>query len=250
MAAIQVSNIQVLNNPCGFLEPFQFEITFEASQQLQEDLEWRVTYVGSADSEEHDQVLDSVLVGPVPLGTNRFVFETPAPDPSKIPVGDLVGVTVVLVECLYRDKVFVRVGYYVSNENPDDPTAGGTSGTGDDGMEVEDIKSESEASEDEDEEEDMAVDDGTGSNENKQQQQSSAQSSSTKSQPHQQQQQQSRPAVNVDPAKIRRIILEDKPRVTRFPIDWDLVQQQQPIDQDFLAQQQQQQQQQHAMMGM
>ena len=38
------------------------------------DLEWKIIYVGSADNVDHDQVLDSVLVGPVPIGKHRFVF--------------------------------------------------------------------------------------------------------------------------------------------------------------------------------
>lgn len=39
------------------------------------DLEWKLTYVGSAESEKYDQVLDSVLVGPVAAGQFRFVFQ-------------------------------------------------------------------------------------------------------------------------------------------------------------------------------
>lgn len=39
------------------------------------DLEWKIIYVGSASSEDHDQVLDSVLVGPVPQGRHKFLFE-------------------------------------------------------------------------------------------------------------------------------------------------------------------------------
>lgn len=39
------------------------------------DLEWKITYVGSAESSEYDQVLDSVLVGPVAVGSYRFVFQ-------------------------------------------------------------------------------------------------------------------------------------------------------------------------------
>ena len=39
------------------------------------DLEWRIIYVGSAESMEHDQVLDTILVGPVPGGKHMFVFE-------------------------------------------------------------------------------------------------------------------------------------------------------------------------------
>lgn len=39
------------------------------------DLEWKIIYVGSAESEEFDQILDSVLVGPVPAGRHMFVFQ-------------------------------------------------------------------------------------------------------------------------------------------------------------------------------
>jgi hypothetical protein len=39
------------------------------------DLEWKLTYVGSAESDKHDQVLDTVLVGPVAQGSYKFVFQ-------------------------------------------------------------------------------------------------------------------------------------------------------------------------------
>lgn len=39
------------------------------------DLEWKIIYVGSAESEAYDQILDSVLVGPVPAGRHKFVFQ-------------------------------------------------------------------------------------------------------------------------------------------------------------------------------
>jgi hypothetical protein len=38
------------------------------------DLDWKVTYVGSAASPEYDQELESVLVGPVPIGISKFVL--------------------------------------------------------------------------------------------------------------------------------------------------------------------------------
>jgi histone chaperone ASF1 len=79
MALINVLNITVHNNPAGFLDPFQFEVTFDCTGTLGDDLEWRVIYVGSAESSEHDQELDNVLVGPVPEGTNRFVLNVSRP---------------------------------------------------------------------------------------------------------------------------------------------------------------------------
>lgn len=114
MALVQVTDVAVLNNPARFTDPFQFEIQFECLQELSEgiwhtpiftdtrvfgcpsctlprrdsycvvvvvvnewstDIEWKITYVGSAESEKYDQELDSVLVGPVPVGCNKFVFQ-------------------------------------------------------------------------------------------------------------------------------------------------------------------------------
>ncbi|KAL7538905.1 hypothetical protein ACHAXR_008865, partial [Thalassiosira sp. AJA248-18] len=155
----------VLDNPAPFLSPFSFEITFECLQPLSDDLEWKVLYVGSAEDTSHDQVLDEILVGPIPVGINKFVLQADAPDTSQIPEGDVLGVTVVLVTCSYREKEFVRVGYYVNNEyaEPYDEEAG--------------------------------------------------------------------PPKPLDMNKVRRCVLSEKPRVTRFPIQWgdkeEVVQQQQ-----------------------
>ena len=35
---------------------------------------------------------------------------------KKIPTHDLLGVTVILLSCFYREREFIRVGYYVSSE--------------------------------------------------------------------------------------------------------------------------------------
>jgi histone chaperone ASF1 len=148
----------VLDNPTCFLNPFQFEITFECLQELDDgkfavlirvgcfsekrfqtakttvrsavcsysvrslwpctpaDLEWKVLYVGSAHDSHLDQVLDEILVGPVPVGMNKFVLQADAPAVERLPDDDILGVTVVLVTCSYREREFVRIGYYVNNE--------------------------------------------------------------------------------------------------------------------------------------
>lgn len=116
MAKIHINDVTIHQNPSPFSSPFEFQITFECTEELSEDLEWKIIYVGSAESDAHDQVLDSVLVGPVPIGRHTFVFQAKSPDPCQIPDVDLVGVTVVLLTCSYRDREFVRVGYYVNNE--------------------------------------------------------------------------------------------------------------------------------------
>ena len=78
--------------------------------------------MGSAQDMTRDQILDEILVGPVPVGVNKFVLQADAPDPSQMAQEDLLGVTVVLVTCSYKEREFVRVGYYVNNEYHD-PTA-------------------------------------------------------------------------------------------------------------------------------
>jgi len=119
MAKVHVLNVCVLDNPAKFATKFEFEITFECVEDLPEDLEWKIIYVGSAESEEFDQILDTVYVGPVPEGRHKFVFSADPPNPHKIPVTDVVGVTVILLTCSYRSQEFIRVGYYVCNEYTD-----------------------------------------------------------------------------------------------------------------------------------
>jgi histone chaperone ASF1 len=74
------------------------------------DIEWKVTYVGSANDPSKDQVLEEVLVGPVTVGVNRFILQSAPPDHTAISVPDLVGVTVLLITCSYMDEEFVRIG--------------------------------------------------------------------------------------------------------------------------------------------
>ncbi|XP_074835983.1 histone chaperone ASF1B [Carettochelys insculpta] len=119
MSRVSVLGVSVLENPSPFGHPLRFQVQFECGEALPHDLEWKIIYVGSAESEEYDQVLDSVLVGPVPAGRHMFVFEAEAPNPALIPESDAVGVTVVLITCTYLGQEFIRVGYYVNNEYTD-----------------------------------------------------------------------------------------------------------------------------------
>lgn len=120
MSIVSLLGIKVLNNPANFSDPYEFEITFECLEPLRSDLEWKLTYVGSSRSLEHDQELDSILVGPVPVGVNKFVFTADPPSPELIPASELVSVTVILLSCSYDGREFVRVGYYVNNEYDDE----------------------------------------------------------------------------------------------------------------------------------
>ncbi|CAL1698261.1 unnamed protein product [Somion occarium] len=116
MSIVTIRNVEFLNNPARFLDPYHFRVTFECIAQLPEDLEWRLIYVSSPGNEELDQELDDCLVGPVPAGINAFEFEGSAPNPAKIPPEDVLGVAALILTGSYKDQEFVRVGYYQNTE--------------------------------------------------------------------------------------------------------------------------------------
>ncbi|XP_028785521.1 histone chaperone ASF1B isoform X2 [Neltuma alba] len=120
MSAVNITNVTVLDNPASFLTPFQFEISYECLTPLKDDLEWKLVYVGSAEDETYDQLLECALVGPVNVGNYRFILQADPPDPSKIREEDIIGVTVLLLTCSYLGQEFVRVGYYVNNDYDDE----------------------------------------------------------------------------------------------------------------------------------
>ncbi|EPX73711.1 histone chaperone Cia1 [Schizosaccharomyces octosporus yFS286] len=160
MSIVNILSVNVLNNPAKFSDSYKFEITFECLEPLKSDLEWKLTYVGSATSQSYDQILDTLLVGPIPIGINKFVFEADPPNIDLLPeLSDVLGVTVILLSCAYEENEFVRVGYYVNNE---------MEGINLQEMEDTEIKK-----------------------------------------------------VKVDISKVWRNILAEKPRVTRFNIQWD-----------------------------
>ncbi|PIL25870.1 hypothetical protein GSI_11623 [Ganoderma sinense ZZ0214-1] len=116
MSIVTIRNVEFLNNPARFLDPYHFRVTFECVAELPEDLEWRLIYVASPGNEALDQELDDCLVGPVPVGVNAFEFEGSAPNPSKIPPEDVMGVAALILTGSYKEQEFVRVGYYQNTE--------------------------------------------------------------------------------------------------------------------------------------
>ncbi|CAF2131999.1 unnamed protein product [Rotaria magnacalcarata] len=115
-----ISNVNVHNNPAKFLSNYTFEIKFECLEQLTQELEFKLVYVGDAKEDKQDQVLDVVVIDAVAPGTYKFIFEAPPPDPKKLPNDSDVDVSVILLLALYRNQEFARVGYYVFTEY-DDP---------------------------------------------------------------------------------------------------------------------------------
>ncbi|KAL1671517.1 ASF1 like histone chaperone-domain-containing protein [Schizophyllum commune] len=116
MSIVTIRNVEFLNNPARFSDPYRFRVTFDCIAHLQDDLEWRLIYVSSPGNEDLDQELDDCLVGPVPMGVNSFEFEGSPPNPAKIPKEDVLGVAALILTGSYKDQEFVRVGYYQNTE--------------------------------------------------------------------------------------------------------------------------------------
>ncbi|KAJ3574857.1 hypothetical protein NP233_g1487 [Leucocoprinus birnbaumii] len=116
MSIVTIRNVEFINNPARFSDVYRFRVTFECIAPLKDDLEWKLIYVSSPGNEELDQELDDCLVGPVPVGVNSFEFEGSAPDPSKIPTEDVLGVAALILTGSYKEQEFVRVGYYQNTE--------------------------------------------------------------------------------------------------------------------------------------
>ncbi|KDR78278.1 hypothetical protein GALMADRAFT_1311123 [Galerina marginata CBS 339.88] len=114
--AVTIRNVEFMNNPARFSDVYRFRVTFECIAPLEDDLEWRLIFVSCPGDEALDQELDDCLVGPVPQGINSFEFEGSAPDPSRIPADDVLGVAALILTGSYKDQEFVRVGYYQNTE--------------------------------------------------------------------------------------------------------------------------------------
>jgi len=115
--SVNILSIKFLSdNPTSCKNKFVWEITFECLQELSEDLEWKFTYVGSAENSAYDQILDVVLVGPISVGISRFSIESDCPDFSRIPPEDAIGVTCLLITGHFLGQEFLRVGYFINNE--------------------------------------------------------------------------------------------------------------------------------------
>jgi histone chaperone ASF1 len=155
MASINILNIIPKNTTSKFTAPFSFEIIFEVLSNLKKEIEWKMIYIGSAEDKKYDQILETIEIdGPFHLGSMKFEFTGEAPDISKIPESEVLGVTAIILCCSYNNQEFFRCGYYLNNIYDN---------------------------------EEMNIN----------------------------------PPEKVDKDRIIRSLLADKPRITRFDIDWD-----------------------------
>ncbi|KAL9658366.1 hypothetical protein ABK040_015686 [Willaertia magna] len=116
MSKVKVTNVSLKNPVAKFTDNFEMDVSFDCLEPVEGDLEWELVFVGSSESKDCDQVLESVLVGPVKVGSNKFTLVAPPPNPEKINQADLLDCTIMLLRCTYKNQLFVQVGYFVRSE--------------------------------------------------------------------------------------------------------------------------------------
>ncbi|KAI6196104.1 Anti-silencing protein, ASF1-like protein [Aphelenchoides besseyi] len=93
----------------------KLKITFELYEELPEEIEWEMAMAWDGER-KHDQVLDTVEVGPLQVGKHQFLFDaSEAPDYSKVREEDVTDVAVLFLRCSYRGNMFARVAFFVSH---------------------------------------------------------------------------------------------------------------------------------------
>ena len=105
----------MLDNPSPLLNPFQFEITFECTENLKEDLEWKMLYDTDSSKDKYDyQLIGTVNSGAVKEGRHTFVFQANPPDLLKI-----LKHTEIMLTCSCRNQEFIVITFFLVNEYSD-----------------------------------------------------------------------------------------------------------------------------------
>merc|ERR1719198_2902339 len=103
MAYVSILNVSYTLDPhTPATERLSFEITLEANRDLDTDLEFKLVYVPNGRTKTHDQVLDSIDIGPLSPSTVKFIFDAPPPDLTVVPPEDIFEVSCIYFSVLYR----------------------------------------------------------------------------------------------------------------------------------------------------
>lgn len=97
----------------------KFDVVLECTKELTDDIEFEIIYSGDARSEDYDQKICSMLVGPVPLGKIGFTLETDPVDVALINPKQIFGLTSAIIVGKYRSQQFLRIGYVINVSYPD-----------------------------------------------------------------------------------------------------------------------------------
>ena len=114
-SSISIDKVTICNPNGKFTDEIVFDIEFQCTKPMKIPVNWKVIYMGSADSHEHDQVTRSIDVGPTEVGVNRVVFRAKPPEAKKIPF-DEFPLAMINLQAFYKEQEFFHACYFVSNE--------------------------------------------------------------------------------------------------------------------------------------
>lgn len=113
---IEILGIRTIKNPVSMKEKLQFQILFELKEVLQEKLHIKFVYVQSPINEKKDEELETYHIFGHQLGKFKITFQVTPPSIIGNTMSDLFGITVLLIQFIYKGFEFIRVGYYINNE--------------------------------------------------------------------------------------------------------------------------------------
>ena len=114
MASIQLREIELQSpNPAPFNSTFQFQLTVDVLDILDEDMEMKCVWVRPSDGFVDDLILEELIIGPLSSGTTIFVAHVSAPPWQLISEGEILGDTLLMLSLHYHNAEFVSIGYWV-----------------------------------------------------------------------------------------------------------------------------------------
>jgi len=118
-AKLNICHAKILENPAPLETPLKLEIQFEAYEDIAEEVDWELSFVGTDGKVEHDQELDSLTIGPIKAGVHRFTFDAPAPNLEKLSSDDLMDVTLLQLQVKYKEQPFIHISWFVAHRYTD-----------------------------------------------------------------------------------------------------------------------------------
>jgi histone chaperone ASF1 len=116
MNLIEILSVKIKNNFSTIDNSFIFEIYYEVKKIFAQDFEIKIIYVISPLDEKKDQELDVFFIAAKKLGKFKMTLNIRPPDYNNINFEDIIGNTIILMKFCYKNKEFIRLGYFINNQ--------------------------------------------------------------------------------------------------------------------------------------
>ena len=113
MSLINIQNVVCMQNIQQLNDILSFKIRFDCLENINQEIEWKVTFISDPSDNKQDQILDQFVMGPLQKGTMEFQIQVDSPNYSK--VSQILEVSGLTISCSFYDQVFFICGYYVNH---------------------------------------------------------------------------------------------------------------------------------------